>query len=61
MALFSLSIVFLAAADVYTAQDKGLVGHLLKDLWPERSLGPPDMIAMWIFVEDLQRQSPWEK
>lgn len=61
MAPFSLLIVFLTAVDVYTAQDKGLVGHLLKDLWSERSLGPADVIAMWIFVEDLQRQSPWDK
>lgn len=61
MAPFSLLIVFLTAVDVYAAQDKGLVGYLLKGLCPERSLGPADMIAMWIFVEDLQRQSPWEK
>lgn len=61
VAPLSLVIIFLAAADVYTAQGKGLVGRLLKDLWPERSLGLADVIARWICVGDLKRQSPWEK
>lgn len=61
VAPFSLQIISLAAADVYTAQGKGLVGHLLKDLWSERSVGLADVIHRWICVGDLRRQSPCEK
>lgn len=35
--------------------------HLLKDLWPERSLDLGDMIAKWIGAGNLRRQKPWEK